>query len=142
MENPALLPVTDDPLVVRTDYADDAVWATICDLIRAPVREGHQEFYAYVEFWESSEIRNLTETELLARVPDDYPHSFVFVVDKVTTADPAFPILVMDLHYERGRTFRALPSTIQGIQNNLSLANMDFFEFADNADSDGVFRGF
>jgi hypothetical protein len=29
-----------------------------------------------------------------------------------------------------------------GVGNNLSLANMDFHEFADNADPDGVFRGF
>jgi hypothetical protein len=29
-----------------------------------------------------------------------------------------------------------------GIENNLSTANMDFAEFADEVDDDGVFRGF
>jgi uncharacterized protein DUF6924 len=29
-----------------------------------------------------------------------------------------------------------------GVENNLSLANMDFEEFADSVDADGVFRGF
>jgi hypothetical protein len=58
------------------------------------------------------------------------------------TQHPDFPILVMDLHHERGRTFRAIPSQIQGIENNLSIENMDFFEFADNVEEDGVFRGF
>jgi hypothetical protein len=31
---------------------------------------------------------------------------------------------------------------VQSIENNLSLFNMDFWEFADNVDDDGVFRGF
>jgi hypothetical protein len=31
---------------------------------------------------------------------------------------------------------------IQSIENNLSLANMDFAEFTDSADRDGVLRGF
>jgi hypothetical protein len=29
-----------------------------------------------------------------------------------------------------------------GIENNLSIANMDFEAFAENADPDGIFRGF
>jgi len=28
------------------------------------------------------------------------------------------------------------------VENNLSIANMDFSEFADNVDKDGIFRGF
>ena len=31
---------------------------------------------------------------------------------------------------EIGDEFRALPSEVQGIENNLSIANMDFAEFA------------
>jgi hypothetical protein len=50
--------------------------------------------------------------------------------------------LVVDLFEEPGRTFRAVPSAIQSIENNLSIANMDFWEFADNVDAAGVFRGF
>ncbi|WP_435828452.1 DUF6924 domain-containing protein, partial [Nocardia testacea] len=42
----------------------------------------------------------------------------------------------------RGRTVRILPSQMWGIENNLSIANMDFQDFADAADPDGVFRGF
>jgi len=50
--------------------------------------------------------------------------------------------MVMDLSTERGRAFRVIPSEIEGVENNLSLANMDFEEFANAADPDGVFRGF
>jgi uncharacterized protein DUF6924 len=38
--------------------------------------------------------------------------------------------------------FRAIPSQIQGIENNLSIANMDFEGFAEAVNEDGVFRGF
>lgn len=137
-----LLPITEHPLVVRTDYDDQQVWETICERIRAPVRDGPEIFYAYVHFLESGELRSLTEKELLARVPGGYPHSFLFVVDRLATHHQDFPILVVDLHDERGRTFHATPCQIQGIENNLSIANMDFYEFADNVDADGVFRGF
>ena len=136
------LPITKHPLVVRTDYDDQHVWEKICELIRAPVYEGSDTFYAYIDLLDAGELRNASEEDLLARVPNDYPHSFVFVVDRLATHHKDFPILVIDLHDERGRTFRAVPSQIQGIQNNLSIANMDFCEFADNVDSDGIFRGF
>jgi len=72
----------------------------------------------------------------------NYDHSFVFVVDFVTIPRLDGPILVIDLYAEIGREFRALPRTIQAIENNLSIANMDFREFADNIDSDGIFRDF
>jgi hypothetical protein len=43
---------------------------------------------------------------------------------------------------EPGRTFRVIPREIWSVENNLSISNMDYHEFADNIDSDGVFRGF
>jgi|GEM_PF-3302045 hypothetical protein len=49
---------------------------------------------------------------------------------------------IIDLFDRSIREFRALPTQIQGIENNLSIANMDFEEFADPMDEDGVFRGF
>lgn len=137
-----MLPKTDNTSVIRTEFDNQHTWETICKLIRAPVHEGSDDFYANVDFVEDSEFRNLTREQLLARVPSDYGHSFLLVVDMTATQHPDYPILVMDLGHERGRTFRAIPSQIQGIENNLSIANMDFFEFADNVNEDGVFRGF
>jgi hypothetical membrane protein len=37
-----------------------------------------------------------------------------------------------------GRTFRSIPSEVEPIVANLSLANMDFAEFGDNANPDGI----
>src|SRR5712691_952464 len=136
------LPITDNSLVIRTDFENQQAWDTICKLIRAPVRDGSDTFYAYVEILEDTEFRNLSKEELLARAPKDYNHSFLLVVDSIAITHPDFPILVIDLCADRGRNFRAIPSQIQGIENNLSIANMDFFEFADAVNKDGIFRGF
>jgi len=63
-------------------------------------------------------------------------------VDRVALTDPEHPILVVDLMDQPGRTFRVIPSEAWGVENNLSIANMGFEEFAEAADEDGVFRGF
>ena len=136
------LPKTVNPLVIRTDFENQRRWKTICKMIRAPVPAPGDTFYAYVEFLDNAGFRGLSKEDLLERVPNDYPHSFLFVVDRTAIAHPDFPILVVDLRADRGRSFRAIPSAIQSIENNLSIANMDFFEFARAVDQDGIFRGF
>ncbi len=47
-----------------------------------------------------------------------------------------------ELNGQVGRTFRSIPSEVEPIVANLSLANMDFAEFADNTNPDGIFCGF
>jgi len=136
------LPKTANPLVIRTDFENQKAWETICELLRAPAHVGHEIFYAYVEFLEDGAYRDLTKDELMAVVSEDCGHSFFFVVDKTAVSNPEFPILAVDLGEARGRSFRALPSQIQGIENNLSIANMGFEEFLDAVDGDGIFRGF
>lgn len=69
-------------------------------------------------------------------------HRFVFLVDNVTISDPETPLVALDLLHEPGRWFRVVPAEMWSVENNLSIANMDFFEFAEAADPDGVFRGF
>lgn len=66
----------------------------------------------------------------------------LFVVDSGTLASSEYPVLVVDLKEQRGRQFRTAASELHSIENNLSISNMDFFEFADAAGSDGIFRGF
>ena len=62
--------------------------------------------------------------------------------DRITLAQPNYPILVVDLYDQPGQTFRVIPAEMWGVENNLSIANMDFEEFADAVDQDGIFRGF
>jgi hypothetical protein len=138
----ALLRNTTDPVVIRTDFDNQQAWETICRLIRTPVHVDSHVFNAYVEFYEDITYRNLTTEDVLENVPRDYKHTFLFVIDEVTVSNPDFPVLVVNLSAPRGRSFRAIPSEIQGIENNLSIANMDFEDFAEAVDEDGVFRGF
>jgi hypothetical protein len=132
------LPETEDPLVLRTDFSDQAAWETICATIREPVGE----FHAYVDFLDDVEYAGLTKDQLLRLVPEDYGHSFIIVADQTATSLPDHPLLIVDLYEGSGREFRAIPSQIQAIENNLSIANMDFEEFAESVDDSGVFRGF
>jgi hypothetical protein len=136
------LPKTDNPVVIRTDFENQQAWLSICELLRAPVHEGGLTFDAHVDFLDDKELRNLTPAELLTMVPEDYDHSFFFVVDKVAISRAECPILVVDLIETPNLSFRAIPSQIQGIANNLSIGNMDFEEFARAVDEDRIFRGF
>jgi hypothetical protein len=70
-----------------------------------------------VEFLDDVAFRGLTKDSLLECVPSDYKHSFLFVVDSTAINNPEFPILVVDLRCEPGRSFRAIPSAIQSIEN-------------------------
>jgi hypothetical protein len=134
------IPETEYALVLRTDFSDQATWETICAMIREPVGDFH--FLAYVEFLDDMQYADITKEQLLELFPKNYNHSFIIVVDQTAISNPAHPLLVVDLYEKSGREFRAIPSQIQGIENNLSIANMDFEEFADSVDADGVFRGF
>jgi hypothetical protein len=131
-------PDSENSLVVRTDFSDDSGWAVICREIEAPVGE----FRAYVSFVSDPENEGLTSDELTALAQRGRYRSFLFVVDADALRSPEHPILVLDLVEEPGRTFRVIPGEMWSVENNLSISNMDFADFADNVDSDHVFRGF
>lgn len=134
------IPDTEHALVLRTDFSDQAAWAATCAEIRKPV--GRFRFLAYVEYLDDAEYADITKEQLLQLLPPHYNHSFIIVADRMTMAHGEHPLMIVELFWEPGREFRAIPSQIQGIENNLSIANMDFEDFADNVDEDGSFRGF
>lgn len=132
------LPKTENSLVLRTDFSDETVW----NAIRAAIQQPVGEFRAFVDFLDDRQYEGLTIDQLLALVSEQSNHTFVFVVDQLTFSHPEWPILVVDCYDEPGNNFRVVPSEMWGVENNLSIANMDFQEFADAVDADGVFRGF
>ncbi len=132
------IPETRNALVLRTEFSDDAAW----NAIRAAIVQPVGEFRAYVDFISDPAFKDLATETLISLIPAGSNHTFMFVVDHATLSAPERPILVVDLFEERGRTFRVIPSEMWGVENNLSLANMDFADFADAVDSDGTFRGF
>nr|WP_157514372.1 hypothetical protein [Nocardia concava] len=109
------------------------------------------EFEADVTFVDDRAFAGLSATELLERMPVDSEHSLLLVVDETTIRSSEHPVLVVDLGSKpspddnwpgrpAGRSFRALPHTIQEIENNLSISNMDWEDFAEGVDDDGVRR--
>jgi len=135
------IPETENALVLRTDFSNQTAWESICAAIRKPV--GFFRFHANVDFMDDEEYSGITREQLLELVPRDYNHTFVIVVDRTAVSHPDHPLLIVDLFDEgAGNEFRAIPSQVQGIENNLSNANMDFEEFSESVDEDGVFRGF
>jgi hypothetical protein len=127
-------------LVVRTDFSDDEAWEAVGAAILRLTEEG---FGAQVEFVDDATYRGATKEQFLGLVPGGDQRPFFFmIVDEVTVRSPEHPILVVDLWREPGREFRAVPAAVQAVENNLSIANMDFAEFAGAVDEDGIFRGF
>lgn len=134
------LPEEDYSLVIRTDFSDDEAWAMVCRLIKMP--RTRYRFQARVECISDATCEGLTPAEIRSILPPNSRESFVFLVDSEAIIRPDHPVLVVDLHEEPGRTFRVIPSEAWGVENNLSLSNMDFEDFAGSVDDDGVFRGF
>jgi hypothetical protein len=156
-EKPMPAPQETEPWVIRTDFSDGNQWHKVRELISAAQEESGFEFFAHVKFVSLENYRDKDVRDLVVSLPDNYPFHFCFVVDRECIVNQDHRVLVVGFYpsdlqsYRRPpretptreiKTFRALPSQIQSIENNLSIANMDFEEFASKADKDGVFRGF
>lgn len=136
-----------ESLLIRTDFTDDAAWRNIVAAATAPVPQGDDtEFAAILTCIDNPEYDGLTVDSLVEAI-GEFPLDYAFIVDAETVSNPEMPILAVytgpdEPDRPRGRTFRVIPSQMWGVENNLSIANMDFESFADSADEDGVFRGF
>lgn len=133
------LPASEFALVVRSDFEDDLAWQAVCAEIQAP--QTNENFTASVECVSDPQCSDLSQDEICSLIPDAEERSFVFVVDARTMSSPEHAVLVVKTADSR-RSFRVLPREAWAVENNLNLANMDFEEFEDAVDSDGVFRGF
>ena len=131
------IPTTENALLIRTDFSDGSVW----NALNAVLREPADPFIFNMEIVDDSAYSGATLEQLMAALPDDYPHSFMVVADSQALSAPDQPVLVVDLVEQRGRYFRAVASHIAEIDNNLSIANMGFEEFAGLVDEGGVYRG-
>jgi hypothetical protein len=88
---------------------------------------------------------------------ENSPAGFGFAVDQFCMSHPEHSVLAMGtgLSWEGldenpgdddpptvKLIFRAIPSALQSIENNVSVGNMGLEEYARSVDVDGVFRGF
>jgi hypothetical protein len=125
--------------VIRTDFTDQDSWVKIKRDIAARYFMG---FSANVRFIDEKQYSGLTGQELLQRVPGLKDYGCVFVADETAMTSSENHLLALDPTSPTGKTFRVILSEAWAVENNLSIANMDYSEFADAADPDGVFRGF
>ena len=107
------IPETENPLVLRTDFSNQAAWERICAIIQKPV--SIFRFRANVEFVNEVEYAGITKDQLLELIPKDYSHSFRIVVDRTATPLPDYPLLIVDLYERSGREFRAKSCNNRGI---------------------------
>ncbi|HEX6575891.1 MAG TPA: hypothetical protein VF042_13055, partial [Gemmatimonadaceae bacterium] len=98
-------------------------------------------FVAYVDYAEDPSYDGLSREDVIELFAKP-GLSYAMIIDAQTLSDTEHPLLVIDVFDEEHPQFRAVPAAIQSIENNLSIANMDFADFADAVDPDGVFRNY
>lgn len=124
-------------LLVRTDFSDDACWEALVADATKPY--GPDGFMAYFVPVDDRAFEGMGADELATFDGDAY---FVFAADGASMRGSDRTLLVVDRSRNRGSSFRVSLAHAHEVENNLSLSNMDFFEFADSVGADGVFRGF
>ena len=124
--------------VIRTDFTDEVAWKKIQRDVAATNIMG---FSANVRFLDDRQYSELTGQELLQRISGLNKFGCIFIADATAMSSTEHHLLVLDPSNPTGKTFRVIPSEAWGVENNLSIANMDYSEFSDLADPDGVFRG-
>ena len=135
------LPYPDDltSLVLRTHFADAGAWEDLRAAIDAADEYQHATYVSDPRFDEVS-VQALVDEEAAADEDEQIVH--VFLADATTMSDPSYPLLAVDLADEPGRMFRLPAQWFPDVSANLSIANMDFADFADATDEAGNFRGF
>jgi len=134
------LPRLNSSLLVRTDFTSDDAWQEVSDEAQ---RENEDGFRAYIEPVSDPAFGRATcEAVKAAVLASDHGTSVLFIADSTTLTSPDHPILVVDLLDSSKPPFRCIPSELWGVDNNLNIANMDWEDFANAVDENGVFRGF
>jgi hypothetical protein len=140
----AELPDSEGTPVLRADFSDDVAWQRLKQEIEVVTASS---FGASVEFVDGQSLVGLNQSELASRFPRvfprHYPHPVAFVADTATISTPDHPLLVINLLAgDPTGPFRTVPERMLSIVDNLSISNLNYFEYARAVDPDGVFRGF
>ncbi len=132
--------VTSNAPLIRTDFTNNVVWQKIVDATAVASREG---FLPSLSIVNDRNFSGTSAEHLAALVSKASEYAVLFVVDQMTIAHYDHPILCIKLPDPGPRkSIRVTPAELWCVENNLSLANMDFQDFANAADADGIFRGF
>ncbi|MER6375525.1 hypothetical protein ABT255_45975 [Streptomyces mirabilis] len=129
-------------LLIRTDFSDHAAWQVLHTAIRTPNEDG---FLANVHVVDDPAYRDLTTEQVVSLAPAGA--FLVLVADRAALVTAEMPLLAVyrphEEEAEEGHAeLRVIAEELWGIENNISLANMDWEDFVHAVDDDGVFRGF
>jgi hypothetical protein len=135
------LPPPDDltSLVMRSDFSDDAAWHLVMAAIDGCTPH-RMTTYINDPGYAGTTVQALVEVDDAAKPGEKL--TYLFLADATTMADHEHSLLAVDLYDEPGRTFRVPPRWYADVAANLTIANMDFAEFADATDESGTYRGF
>jgi hypothetical protein len=131
------LPATAVTLLVRTDFADDQAWRAFVDALGEPDEDSGsptgEEFFDRIELSalvvDDHAFEHLQPGQVPALVPPDEHTTMVALADAATMADPAHPLLVVDLYDTPGQATRIPLAEAGSVAANLEIANLDFADF-------------
>ncbi|MCR1783259.1 hypothetical protein KVF89_12000 [Nocardioides carbamazepini] len=143
--------------LIRTDFSADDAWRRVVEALsqESDVVADGDEYTANLEAISDVGFDTITPETLANAWPREHP-GYVILADQrsmreaMSGEDPT--VVLVDLSADEedeeefgwvfGQAFRCVASEVASVEANLSIANMDFAEFADAVDDDGVFRGF
>ncbi|MGW2711963.1 DUF6924 domain-containing protein [Streptomyces sp. NPDC001356] len=137
------LPQNEDTLLIRTDFSDEDAWRRLRAVVTTPDEE--DGFLAALHIVDDPAYRDLTTEQIVALAPAE--DDLLILADRQALSGSEMPLLAVltgeEDAPERGfDELRVVAAQLWAVENNISLANMDWEEFVDAADDDGVFRGF
>jgi hypothetical protein len=134
-----VLPVGENTPIVRTDFSSDTAWSEVCTAVRTP--QPQHGFLPNVTPINDAAFDGWSTDQVVELATADADRTFVLIADRETFRQQELPILVVDLFDGRRRSFRAVPGLVWSVENNLSNGNLDFEDFLNACDADGIFRG-
>lgn len=132
------------PVLVRTWFGDDGAWDSLVRAVDTPSDEG---FLANVNLVNDVAFEGL-DADRLKEMHEEGHELVNFLADETTLGSAEHPILAVWMYPDTADDqrdcgpFRVIATELWSVENNINLANMDWHEFGDAADADGVFRGF
>ncbi len=125
-------------MLIRTDFSNEKTWQAVVD---ATTRENSDGFVANLTVVGDPAWACASAKDVLTAHACDRERVVAFVFDAAAVIDKKHSLLCIYLASKKVRTMRVLPSEVWSVENNLSLGNMEWSDFA-SALKDGVFEGF
>lgn len=133
----------EDTPLIRIDYSKDEIWRHVLSEAQRVSDKGFggYDFVARVEVFDDPKPMEASALQLAKQAAEENENIALCVfADAITMTHPERPLLCVDLI--DFTEVRVIPSQLQSIENGLSVGVLEMDQYAEAADSDGIFRGF